>query len=247
MKMMRRFLLAALAAVAALPADAAPVRYGLTLAGLPLGVLTLDGDRSDDHYEAAVRFESAGLAGLLDYGLEGTAEGLAGRGRDLLPLRFAGASHSPRAVRQTRIEWIDGAPAFVAVDPPRGEAVAPATAAGALDPASALLRLAGPRPAAEACSESVAVFDGSRLVRLTLGAPAPVADGIACDGTYLRLGGEPLTPIDPPECPFRLVYRIAADGRAVLQQIRVPTRFGEALIERRVSLTEMNSRLTSTH
>ena len=244
---MRRLLLAALAAVAALPADAAPVRYGLTLAGLPLGVLTIDGDRSGDRYEAAVRFESGRTRGppRLWPRRNGRGPRRAGQGSAAAPLRrrepfpARGAADADRVdrrhsrFRRRRSAARRGGGARQRRRRPRPGVRAPAPRR--------------PRPAAEACSESVAVFDGSRLVRLTLGAPAQVADGIACDGTYLRLGGEPLTPIDPPECPFRLVYRIAADGRAVLQQIRVPTRFGEALIERRVSLTEMNSQLTSTH
>lgn len=232
--MHRLLLLAALSSLAlARPAAAEPADFVMTIAGFRVGALTIEDTRSGGSYRAAIRFHSAGLGGLFDYGLEGAAEGRATPGRALVPRRFDGVSQSPRKHRTTAIEWTDGTPSRVAVDPPRAEAVPPARAAGALDPASALARLIGPGPAGAACGESIAVFDGSRLVRLDLGAPERTAEGIACAGNYLRLGGEPITPIDPPECPFTLVYAVTEDGEAVLDRISVPTRFGEALIERR--------------
>jgi hypothetical protein len=110
--------------------------------------------------------------------------------------------------------------------------VDPPTAAGALDPVSALTRLLFGTTPGGACGTTFEIFDGSRRVRLTLGAPYLAGGTIVCDGDYLRLGGEPLTPIDPPECPFQLTYRAGPDGQAILEAIRIPTRFGPAVIAR---------------
>lgn len=225
-------LLTALSVATAAPAFAAPAHYRLTLAGVRLGTLVLDATSAGDAYRASIEFETNGLAGLLDYGLEGSAAGRVLDGHTLVPALFTARSHSPRALRHTRIGWTDGVPSFVVVDPPREEAVDTDAATGALDPASALFRIGRPGPAGDVCGESLEVFDGSRIVRLDLGPPAKSAGGIACDGLYTRIGGEPLTPLDPPECPFRLLYRVAPDGTAVLERIGIPTRFGQALIGR---------------
>lgn len=229
---MRLALATLLLAAAATPVAAAPLRYALTLAGVPFGTLTIDAEEAGGRYRSALAFEATGLAGFLDYGLEGSAIGRAGADHALAPDLFTARSHSPRAIRHTRIDWKDGAPAFVAVDPPRADAVDPAAAAGAVDPATALSALALPHAAGGACGERVEVFDGSRLVRLQLDAATPREGEIVCGGLYTRLGGEPLTPIEPAECPFQLRYGIEPDGRAVLQEIRIPTRFGPASIAR---------------
>ncbi len=228
---MRLTVLTALVVAFATAAAAAPAHYSLTLAGFPLGVLVVDQAIAGGDYDATARFETTGLAGLLDYSFDGEARGLIA-GRSLTPLHFTAKSKSPRALRHTRIDWEDGVPALVAVDPPRDEGVDPATTAGALDPVSALTQLFRNTTADGACGMEIEVFDGSRSVRLTLAQPLRVDGAITCDGTYLRLGGEPLTPIDPPECPFRLSYREGPDGQAVLETIRIPTRFGQAVIAR---------------
>jgi hypothetical protein len=226
---MRLPIFTALALGAATAAVAAPAHYSLTLAGFQIGTLVVDEAIAGPNYDSTARFKTTGLAGILDYSFEGEALGLVA-GLALTPVRFTATSQSPRALRHTRIDWEDGAPALVAVDPPRDDAVDPATAAGSLDPVSALIRLLRNTPATGACGAAFEAFDGSRSVRLTLGKPRTADGAITCDGDYLRLGGEPLTPIDPPECPFQLVYREGLDGRAILETIRIPTRFGQAVI-----------------
>lgn len=228
---MRLTIVTAIAVALATAADAAPAHYSLTLAGFPLGLLVVNQSIAGADYDATARFETAGIAGLLDYSFDGEARGLIA-GAALTPLHFTATSKSPRALRHTRIDWENGVPSLVAVDPPRGEGVDPATTAGALDPVSALIQLFRSTSAAGACGTEFEVFDGSRSVRLTLGQPLRVDGTITCDGDYLRLGGEPLTPIDPPECPFRLVYREGQGGQANLETIRIPTRFGQAVIAR---------------
>lgn len=213
------------------PAHSVPLRYRLTLAGLPLGALTLEAEEGGGSYRSRVAFATTGFAGLLDYALEGTADGRVARGHAIVPRLFTARSQSPRALRHTRIEWTNGMPAFVTVDPPRDGTVDAAAAGDALDPASALFRLGLPGRIGDVCDTHFAVYDGSRIVRLDLGVPARSGEDIVCDGLYTRIGGEPLTPIDPPDCPFRLRYAIAPDGTAILQEVRIPTRFGQALIE----------------
>ena len=213
------------------PAAAAPPgQLDITLAGFSLGSLTLSIEETGPHYEGAARFKTEGFAGVLNYTFDGTATGSVGA--TLRPVHFASTSHSPRALRHTRIDWEGSAPTLVEVNPPRDEMVDPATQAGALDPVTALGLLFRDQPAAKVCATSLKVFDGSRSVRLTLDGPVTSGTTITCAGDYVRLGGDPLTPIDPPECPFEIVYRLTPDGRAVFDHLRIPTRFGEALITR---------------
>ena len=223
--------LTALALAAATAAIASPARYSLTLAGFPIGTLVVDQAVAGPNYDATARFKTTGLAGILDYSFEGEAQGLvAGLALD------AGSLHrdEPVAARPPPHPHRLGGRGR----PRSSPSIRLATKRWTLRPLPARSIRCPRSPgclrnttASGACGTAFEVFDGSRSVRLTLGEPRKAGGTITCDGDYLRLGGEPLTPIDPPECPFQLVYRTAANGQAILATIRIPTRFGQAVIE----------------
>ena len=72
----------------------------------------------------------------------------------------------PRADRDTDIDWEDGTPVSVSVEPPRESAPDPAAQAGTLDPVSAGFAVLRDRAGRELCDTTVEVFDGSRRSRL---------------------------------------------------------------------------------
>jgi Protein of unknown function (DUF3108) len=209
------------------------LRFDLTLARIRIGELTVRTNEAGYRYEAGAQFATAGLAGLLDYMFEGIASGTIETGAAPSPEFFSATSRSPRALRHTRIDWDEGRPQFVAVDPPRDVAVDPATQVGAVDPVSALAILFHERPASEICATSLLIFDGSRSLRLTLDPPEVRAGEIACTGSYSRIAGEPFTALDPTDFGFEFVYGVRADGQATIDHVRAPTRFGDAVIRRK--------------
>jgi hypothetical protein len=222
-----------LALAATLPAAAEQATFDFSVAGIRVGSLTMESDQSGDRYTAMSRIDTAGIAGLIDFFYDGTASGTVSDAGNVVPSRFRATSKSPRALRETAIDWQGGTPVTVSVEPPRSSAPDPATQGGTLDPVSAGFRLLRAMPAAEICSTTIDVFDGSRRSRLKLASPTENADGIVCQGTFARIEGEAHNMIRGNEFPFRLVFAKAGSGLATLERIEAPTSFGQAVISRR--------------
>jgi uncharacterized protein DUF3108 len=222
-----------LALVSGGTAEAGESHFDFYIAGIRVGALTLGAEQVGDSYSATGRIDTAGIAGLLDFFFDGQAAGSLGRNGKVVPIRFAATSKSPRALRHTLIEWEDGTPVKVSVEPPRDSAPDPAQQAGTLDPVSASFRLLRDAPADAICDTTLDVFDGSRRSRLRLAPPVETADGLICDGAYARLEGEGHSLADLREFPFRIVFRRNGGGLAQLERIEAPTSFGSAVIERR--------------
>jgi hypothetical protein len=142
-------------------------------------------------------------------------------------------SKSPRADRHTEIDWQEGTPTRVLVEPPRSTAPDPARQGGTLDPVSASYVVLRDAPPSDICGTTIDVFDGSRRSRLQLAAPVATEDGVACDGAYSRLQGEAHSLSDQREYPFRLFFRPAGADLMALDRIETETRIGLAVVERR--------------
>jgi len=233
----RRSLRASLVAAglaAAGPAAADSATYSLTLSGIPLGTVTLQSDQSGRDYVAASKITPNGLlSAVTGYSFDGRARGLVDASGKVTPLAFEADSTSPRATRRTEIEWRDGVPTRVSVEPPRKYAADPDRVAGALDPVSAGFALLRDNAPDAICDTSIDVFDGSRRSRLSLGRPQPGPEGVTCAGTYARLEGERHSFSPQAEYPFVLTFTQAGDGRMRLERIETQTRFGTAVVSRR--------------
>ncbi len=209
--------------------------FDFFLAGIRAGELKFTGQESGGRYTAASSIRSAGMVGIFaDFFFDGSATGSVTASGRVVPDSFVSRSKSPRAERDTRIEWQGGAPVSVSVEPPRSSSPDPASQAGTLDPVSAGFALFRDGPAGEICDTRVDVFDGSRRSRLELGAPKLGSDGeISCAGRYARLEGEEHSMSAKQDHGFRLVFRANGDGVARLERIEAPTGFGTAVAERR--------------
>lgn len=237
----RRVLSASIAAVgllaagAATPAQSGLARtYDLTLAGVFLGTISLRAEQEGDAYEAfGVVTPSALVGALTRYAFDGRAVGRIDADGRVTPVSFTADSTSPRATRRTEIEWRDGAPVRVSVEPPRRRQADLANVVGALDPVSAgfaLLRDAAPE---QICASEVEVFDGSRRSRLVLREPVEAAGGFTCEGLYARIEGEENTLAVDDETPFTVTFLPNGEGEVRLERIETRTRFGLAVISRR--------------
>lgn len=230
-------LLAASALMVAAPlrAQSYDATFDFFLSGIRAGELQFTGQNSGGRYTASSTIRSAGMVGIFaDFFFDGSATGSVTASGRVVPDSFVSRSKSPRAERDTRIDWQGGTPVSVSVEPPRSSAPDPATQAGTLDPVSAGFALFRDSPAGEICNTRVDVFDGSRRSRLEIGAPKPGADGeISCAGRYARIEGEEHSMSARKDHGFKLVFRTADDGLARLERIEAPTGFGTAVAERR--------------
>ena len=217
---------------AALPAAAGQAQFSFTIAGIKVGTLSLDTSQSGGDYTAKSRLDTAGVVGIFaDFFFDGQASGRVDDDGRVVPVRFTATSKSPRALRHTEIDWQDGTPVSVSVEPPRSTAPEPAAQTGTLDPVSAGFRLLRDGPVDTICSVTVDVFDGSRRSRLRVGPPTAEDEGLVCEGAYARIEGEAHSIAEQREFPFRLVYS-RDGGTARLERIEAPTNFGRAVIAR---------------
>ncbi len=218
---------------AAPAARAEEAAFDFSIAGIRVGSLTMEGSQAAGRYDARSRIDAAGIVGFFtDFFFDGSSTGTLAQGGRVVPSRYDAVSRSPRADRTTRIDWKNGTPAKVSVDPPRNSAPDPAQQGGTLDPVSAGFRLLRQMPAAEVCDTTVRVFDGSRLSQLQLAKPVAAGDTLTCTGAFARVEGEAHSMTSRRSFPFTLVFRKVGDD-AVLQRIEAPTNYGRAVLSRR--------------
>ncbi len=206
--------------------------FDFRIAGIKAGEVSIKGETVANGYVADARVTSTGLIGrIADFYYVGTSRGAITGGGRPVPKLFEVTSRSPRAERETRIEFEGGTPVSVSVEPPRSTSPDPASQAGTLDPISAGFAVLKDGPVEGICNKQVDIFDGSRRSRIAL-APARESGGdLVCDGRYTRLEGEENT-FSSSDYGFQIVYS-ESDGHARLQRIETKTKFGAATVERR--------------
>lgn len=231
----RPILAFAVAAVvaAALPARAEEATFDGSVAGIRVGSLVMQADAKAGRYEARSRLDTAGVLGFfLEFFFDGRSTGsLDGSGR-VVPARYDAKSKSPRALRTTVIEWKNGTPVKVSVEPPRSSAPDPAKQGGTLDPVAGGFRLLRTMPVAEVCDTTIRIFDGSRLSQIELAKPVASGDTLTCAGNFARIEGEAQSLTSLRRFPFSLAFRKVGSD-AVLQRIEAPTNYGMVVLTRR--------------
>lgn len=225
-------LAAGLAATGAARAEQAT--FDFSIIGIRIGSVALQSSTSGPAYTAAANIDGAGILNLFaSFFFHGTASGTVTKSGDVIPSRFKATSKSPRALRTTTIDWKNGVPTRVVVDPPRDNSADPDDQGGTLDPVSAGFRLLRDAPKAQVCNVQVDMFDGSRRSRLKVGKPTTNGSTVTCKGTYARLKGDALGTLDLNEFPFTLTFAVNGSGIAELQRIEAPTNYGTAVVARR--------------
>lgn len=222
-----------LAAALAAPARAETAIFDFYVAGIKAGEVTLDLSEAKGAYEARSRIESAGLVGaLVTLSYNGSSSGRLTKSGPV-PGFFQAHSITPRTNRRTRIDWKDGVPVSVSVEPARKKAPDPAKQGGTLDPVSAAFAVLRDLPRDQLCDKTLMVFDGSRLSRLRLEPARDNGATFTCEGKYARVEGEAHSLSSQREFPFQLVFSEQADGIGRLRRIETKTNFGLARLERR--------------
>ncbi len=235
MPLLRSALAGALVAAAiAAPAAAETAVFDFYVAGIKAGEVRLDLDESKGAYQAKSRIEAAGLVGaLVTISYNGSASGSLTRAGMPVPSLFQAHSVTPRTDRRSRIEWKNGVPSSVTVEPARKKAPDPAKQGGTLDPVSAAFAVLRDLPRDQLCDKTLMVFDGSRLSRLRLEPARDTGDTFTCAGKYARVEGEAHSLSSQKDFPFELVYAEQPNGVGRLEKIETRTSFGTATLQRR--------------
>jgi hypothetical protein len=207
--------------------------FSFSLAGIPVGSMSLASKLDGDRYDATARLDTTAVINIFTrFFFDGQATGTLRSDGKVVPGRYKATSQSMRALRHTDIAWKNGVPVSVSVDPPRSSAPDPAAQGGALDPVSAGFRLFREAPPDEVCNTTVFVFDGSRRSRLVLDPPVRNGRQLTCAGKFARVEGEAASMADLREFPFSIAFRINDQGIAQLSRIEAPTNFGKAVVAR---------------
>ncbi len=212
--------------------------FDVTLAGVRVASMTVDGEDGPKTYRATAQVVTRGLVGAVrpvrwDAEVDG-----ASKGSRLMPSSFREEIDTGRRQTSARLAWRGGAPTVQAYDSSEEievEAADPAAQKGTVDPLTALY--AGMRPVAPdaACALSFQVFDGQRRTSVALAAPLPAdGGGVECAGTYRRIAGFPARDLaERSRFSFRVTYLPRADGLLHIDRIEADTLFGRAVLRRR--------------
>lgn len=222
------------------PAAAQPARetiaFDVTLSGLRVATLELQGEVAAGRYRVTGTIRTTGAAGTLrKVHYEAEAEGRLRNGR-FRPDRYADAVDTGRRQSATRLSWDSGLPVVETEGEtrPAGDPPDPASQKDAVDPLTALFAGMRDIPRAEACTLRLGVFDGRRASRATLADPRETEGGLTCTGLYNRLAGFTAKEMaERRSFPFTAVYAALPDGRLRLVELRTETTFGPAILRRR--------------
>ncbi|MBF9034024.1 DUF3108 domain-containing protein [Rhodobacterales bacterium HKCCE2091] len=221
---------------AGVPAQTAQQEFDVRFGGVRVARLVLAAREDGGAYAVAGRAESTGMVAVfrsLRFDMEA-----AGRidGERPVPASYAEDVDTGRRVSTVTLRFSGGRPVVDAItpaDPPQPWDVDPAAQAGAVDPLSALYRLARPRLSDALCGWSEAVFDGRRRSDLVVGPPVPMAGGVACEGLYRRVAGFPPEDLaERRDFPFTAFFSETAEGRWVLTRVDLQSLYGAVRITR---------------
>ena len=221
------------------PRDTETLSYKAYIGGLPLGELRLGIARDLDAYSAMADFRMVALLRLfLDTDARAQVEGRLGADGPT-PERFEYFVRDRDERRTTQIMFdAAGNPATLNADPPFREKDYDMTleqAAGAVDPATAVVALASPR--AEPCAFDMDVFDGRKRHRILL-IPESRQKGddgkVICKGRYERVAGFKAKHMTPERrtYDFRASFESQGDGLWRPDRVWATTDFGTAVVSR---------------
>jgi hypothetical protein len=224
----------------ALPARAQTeieAQFDVYFSGIRAGLLVFKGLTTDTQYSAAGRLQSTGLLRIVaDIRYDASVVGRIRDGR-FVPVRYEEVANTGQRVSEAVMEYVDGVPQVKAFAPPRDpkpDDLHPATQGGTLDPASAVFFLLRDVPEAQMCPGAIAMFDGVRRSRLSVENPQRDGDTVTCSGQYRREAGfADWEMAQKSDFPFTVIYRQGEAGLMTVDQVRIDTLYGTAVLDRR--------------
>lgn len=212
--------------------------FGLTMRGLPAGVLTISGNvDAGGAYQATGSLEYTGLLALVtSTKFTASASGTAANGLPRPTSYDENAALDEKRIK-TQVTWdASGTPTAVTVTPPRDPRpydIDPAAQKGTVDPLTALYTVLRDVPAASACNLALQSFDGRRLAAITVAAPQTDGDGLTCAGQYRRVAGySDKDMADGATFDFTLRLKPADGGTMRVDSVALDTVYGKARLKR---------------
>lgn len=224
-----------LAILSPVPAPAQDQTYfDVRFRGITVAEIAVAARETPETYAVAARLRSTGMAAMFSrVRFDLTVEG-AVTPPDLRPTRHTEDVDTSRRQSIVELRWRGSLPDIVRQSPaPTPDAADPTTAAGTIDPLTALWRLARPRGQDRLCGFDLQVYDGVRRSALRLGPPRPEAGVIICDGVYQRLRGFTAAEMDERQMfPFTTFFAPSGDLWR-LTEVRATSLLGPVRITRR--------------
>ncbi|WP_347311063.1 DUF3108 domain-containing protein [Defluviimonas sp. SAOS-178_SWC] len=230
-------LLLAVAAGSAVADQKDSAVFDLTLKGIHAGTLSISGAIEGRSYAVSGVLKSGGLVALVrKIRYDARAYGTVADGR-FTPSRYEEDADTGKRQSQSVMDYKAGVPQVKVYNPPKSPRpgdVDAATQGGTIDPLTALYAALRDVPAAEACNQTLALFDGRRKSQVVLSDPRPVNGGTACAGEYRRLEGfSEREMADKSRFPFTMTYATTGDGRLRVTEISMDTIYGKGRLKRR--------------
>lgn len=212
-------------------ARAQDVTFDVTLAGVRVAEMTVDGKTADGRYGVAVTIRSEGLAGVVKrIRFESRADGRVASG-GFVPARYREQADTGRRQSQVEMVYDGGVPRVVTYTSPRpddADLLDPATQGGTLDPATALFAGLRDLSAGQGCTTEFTVFDGRRRAVYSL-----AGDGTTCTGSYRRVAGySPAEMAERSSFAIEVTYALAG-ARLQVVAASVQTIYGKVRLNRR--------------
>ena len=210
--------------------QAEEVVFDVSLQGVKVAELRLDGTVRGDRYRVAVMIRSDGLAGVVRrVRFQSRSEGRLAGG--FQPASYAETVDTGRRQSAAEMAYDAGVPQVLRYDSPRpetAEVLDPATQGGTLDPATALFAGLRDRAAGAPCALDIAVFDGRRRSTTQI-----TGDGATCRGEYRRVAGyAPEEMAERSVFPLEVVYEPQGDVLRVVEAT-AQTIYGKVRLKRR--------------
>lgn len=212
--------------------------FDISVAGVRAATLSYAGRIEAGQYAASGQLRSTGLLRFfaqVAYGAEVQGSYRAGR---FQPRHYRETAQEGDESYAAEMRYLRGVPQPKGYAPPRSrptEALDPASQAGTVDIMTVVFAVLRDQPREAVCDLAKQLFDGVRRSQVTLANPQVLADGpIRCAGEYRRLQGFSAKAMaERQSFPFTMTYLPLPDGRYRVHEIRTPTTFGNAVIQRR--------------
>jgi hypothetical protein len=233
----RRRVSGVLVALAMALPHAAPAQdnttFDVTLGPLTVARITVAQRETGNSYAVGANIRATGLASAfarVDFRMN--AEGVFGS-PTLHAVSYRETVDTGQRESAVDMVWRAGTPVIRSQQPGTDTPVPPDRARGAVDPLTALYRLARARPEGELCNWRASIYDGARLASVVVGPPTRSGDAILCNATHRRLEGFPADDLARhPAFNFTATFR-PVGTLWHLTEVTSPTIYGTVHIIRR--------------
>lgn len=209
-------------------ADTSSSTFNVYLRGIKAGQLKYAYSESGSNYSASGIIQSTGIVGALaKYKFTANSSGTISNGT-YSPRTYTEDSDTGRRQSEKTMSYVNGIPKVQERKLPKPFWADPAKQKGTLDPMTAIAMVLNDKTAETVCKEKLNIFDGARLVQITLSNAKTSGSNVTCQGMYKRVDGFSKREIgEGSKFPFTLTYK-KAGGKFQVSNFEMSTLRGRA-------------------